>query len=210
MGLIGIGVGPMLSGLQIAMQRTVAPRRIGAAMGTLLLLRQVGAAVAIAGAETIYTAGDDAATATGTGVSAVALVGAAGRRGARCSPCRAWRRASRQSRRRRDPAGERDQRALAAVPADQLDADGQPRRPADRHGQRGQAEHVRVGAERELAARVRRHAVDVGPVDHADRRRDVRRDRAQRDRVLAEPRARLLLERRELVERRRRSAPSTA
>ena len=44
MALIGIGVGPTLSGLQIAIQRTVAPaadRR--ARMGTLLLLRQVGA-----------------------------------------------------------------------------------------------------------------------------------------------------------------------
>jgi hypothetical protein len=75
MALIGIGVGPMFSGLQIAMQRTVEPRQIGAAMGTLLLLRQVGASVAIAAAETIYTAGDNAATATGSGVSAVALVG---------------------------------------------------------------------------------------------------------------------------------------
>ena len=42
MALIGLGIGPALSGLQIAMQRTVAPAAIGAAMGTLLLLRQVG------------------------------------------------------------------------------------------------------------------------------------------------------------------------
>jgi hypothetical protein len=75
MALIGVGVGPTFSGLQIAMQRTVTPERIGASMGTLLLLRQVGGAVAIAAAETIYAAGDDAATATGAGVSAVALVG---------------------------------------------------------------------------------------------------------------------------------------
>lgn len=33
MGLIGVGVGPTLSGLQIAIQRTVAPVAIGAAMG---------------------------------------------------------------------------------------------------------------------------------------------------------------------------------
>jgi EmrB/QacA subfamily drug resistance transporter len=77
MALIGIGVGPTLSGLQIAMQRTVTPERIGAAMGTLLLLRQVGGAVALAAAETIYVAGDDAATATGTGVFAIAMAGAA-------------------------------------------------------------------------------------------------------------------------------------
>ena len=37
-------------------------------MGTLLLLRQVGGAVALASAETVYRAGDDPAVATGTGV----------------------------------------------------------------------------------------------------------------------------------------------
>ena len=77
MALIGLGVGPMLSGLQIAMQRTVEPRQIGAAMGTLLLLRQVGGAVALAAAETIYASGSDPATATGTGVFVLALAGAA-------------------------------------------------------------------------------------------------------------------------------------
>ncbi len=77
MALIGIGVGPTLSGLQIAMQRTVTPIQIGAAMGTLLLLRQVGGAVALAAAETIYVAGDTPATGTGAGVFAVSLAGAA-------------------------------------------------------------------------------------------------------------------------------------
>jgi EmrB/QacA subfamily drug resistance transporter len=89
MGLLGVGVGPALSGLQIALQRTVAPALIGAAMGTLLLLRQLGGAVALAAAETIHAArlhdalaaGDGprqaAATATGTGVFVVALAGAA-------------------------------------------------------------------------------------------------------------------------------------
>jgi EmrB/QacA subfamily drug resistance transporter len=89
MALIGIGVGPALSGLQIALQRTVAPAQIGAAMGTLLLLRQLGGAIALASAETIYAAqlhsataaGDGAqqaaATATGTAVFVVALAGAA-------------------------------------------------------------------------------------------------------------------------------------
>ena len=73
MALIGLGVGPLFSGLQIAMQRTVAPAAIGGAMGTLMLLRQVGAAFAMAAAETIYTVGHTRrhrATATGAGVSA--------------------------------------------------------------------------------------------------------------------------------------------
>jgi EmrB/QacA subfamily drug resistance transporter len=89
MALLGVGVGPALSGLQIALQRTVAPHQIAAAMGTLLLLRQLGGALALAAAETIYAtrlhdaaaAGDGArqaaATATGTGVFIVALSGAA-------------------------------------------------------------------------------------------------------------------------------------
>jgi hypothetical protein len=46
-------------------------------MGTLLLLRQVGASVALAVSERIYEGGSDAAVATGTSVSAVALAGAA-------------------------------------------------------------------------------------------------------------------------------------
>jgi EmrB/QacA subfamily drug resistance transporter len=86
MALLGVGVGPLLSGLQIALQRSVAPVDIGAAMGTLLLVRQIGGAVALAAAETIYatrlhaTAADGAraaaASATGTGVFIVALAGA--------------------------------------------------------------------------------------------------------------------------------------
>ncbi len=76
MALMGLGVGPTFSGLQIALQRTVRPAQIGAAMGTLLLLRQVGGAVALAGAETIYSSGSDPATATGTAVFVLALVGA--------------------------------------------------------------------------------------------------------------------------------------
>ena len=46
-------------------------------MGTLLLLRQVGGAVALASAETVYRAGDDPAVATGTGVFTIGLVGTA-------------------------------------------------------------------------------------------------------------------------------------
>jgi hypothetical protein len=86
MALLGLGVGPALSGLQIALQRSVAPADMGAAMGTLLLLRQVGGAFARAAAETIYvarlhgapgTSTTAAATATGSGVLIVALAGAA-------------------------------------------------------------------------------------------------------------------------------------
>jgi MFS family permease len=83
MALLGCGVGPLLSGIQIALQRAVAPQAIAGAMGTLLLLRQVGAAVALAAAETIYVgklhgsrATDAAAGATGAGVAALALTGA--------------------------------------------------------------------------------------------------------------------------------------
>jgi EmrB/QacA subfamily drug resistance transporter len=80
MGLLGVGIGPALSGLQIAITRTVEPRDIGAALGTLLLGRQIGGAIALAAAETIYRAqehsGSSAAVATGTGVLAVSLAGA--------------------------------------------------------------------------------------------------------------------------------------
>jgi predicted MFS family arabinose efflux permease len=75
MGLIGLGIGPALSGLQIALQRSVAPAAIGGAMGTLLLLRQVGGAVALASAETVYRSGHDPAVATGTGVLTISLLG---------------------------------------------------------------------------------------------------------------------------------------
>jgi EmrB/QacA subfamily drug resistance transporter len=84
MALIGLGVGPMFSGLQIALQRSVAPADIGAAMGTLMLVRQVGGVIAIAAAQTAYVSHlhgvhtqQAAATATGTGVMAISLVGAA-------------------------------------------------------------------------------------------------------------------------------------
>ena len=83
MGLIGAGIGPALSGIQIALQRIVAPADIGAAMGTLLLLRQVGGAVALAAAGALYA--DDlgsrglpaSATATGHALFLVSLTGTA-------------------------------------------------------------------------------------------------------------------------------------
>jgi EmrB/QacA subfamily drug resistance transporter len=83
MALLGFGVGPLFSGIQIAIQRSVEPAAIGGAMGTLLLLRQVGGAVALAAAETVYVGrlhgggADAAARATGIGVCALALTGAA-------------------------------------------------------------------------------------------------------------------------------------
>ena len=89
MGLMGLGIGPALSGLQIALQRSVRPEQIGGAMGTLLLLRQVGGAVALASAETVYRAGHDPAVATGTGVLTIGLLGSADRRArARLAPAR--------------------------------------------------------------------------------------------------------------------------
>jgi hypothetical protein len=80
MALIGVGVGPNLSGLQIAIQRTVAPIDLGAAMGALLLGRQVGGALALAAAETIYVgrleAGASTEVATGWSIFVVAVTGA--------------------------------------------------------------------------------------------------------------------------------------
>jgi cyanate permease len=80
MALIGAGVGPNLSGLQIGVQRTVAPMDLGAAMGALLLGRQLGGALALAAAETIYVgrlhAGDSTQAATGWSIFVVATTGA--------------------------------------------------------------------------------------------------------------------------------------
>jgi EmrB/QacA subfamily drug resistance transporter len=78
MALMGLGIGPALSGLQIALTRTLRPEQIGGGMGTLLLLRQVGGAIALAGAETIYrsSAHDHSpAVSTGMGVLAIGLLG---------------------------------------------------------------------------------------------------------------------------------------
>ena len=79
MALLGLGIGPALSGTQIALTRTVTPRDMGAAMGTLLLSRQIGGAIALASAETVFRDNlhRGAAVATGTGVLVVALAGAA-------------------------------------------------------------------------------------------------------------------------------------
>jgi EmrB/QacA subfamily drug resistance transporter len=85
MGLIGLGVGPTLSGLQIAIQRLVAPASIGAAMGTLMLLRQIGGSIALTAAASLYAGGlhggppglERSATSTGHAIFAVTLVGSA-------------------------------------------------------------------------------------------------------------------------------------
>ena len=80
MALIGVGVGPNLSGLQIAVQRTVRPTDLGAAMGALLLGRQLGGALALAATETIYVgrlhAGASTEAATGWSIFMVASTGA--------------------------------------------------------------------------------------------------------------------------------------
>lgn len=81
MALIGCGVGPALSGLQVALQRHVAATAVAGALSTLILVRQVGGAIALAAADTLYSAGTRAgssqASATGTGVLVVTLTGAA-------------------------------------------------------------------------------------------------------------------------------------
>jgi EmrB/QacA subfamily drug resistance transporter len=80
MAVLGCGMGPMLSGLQIAVGRTTAPRDLGAAMGTLLLGRQVVGAFALAAGEAWYVAGLDRgagqASSTGTAIAVVAGAGA--------------------------------------------------------------------------------------------------------------------------------------
>jgi EmrB/QacA subfamily drug resistance transporter len=81
MALIGFGVGPALSGLQVALQRSVVPTAVAGALSTLILVRQVGGAIALAAADTVYSAstraGSPAAPATGTGLLVVTLTGAA-------------------------------------------------------------------------------------------------------------------------------------
>ena len=74
MGLLGVGMGPALSGLQIALQRSVSPdadrRRDGhdAAPAPSRRRGRAGAA-----RRRVYRAGDDPAVATGTGVFLVGL-----------------------------------------------------------------------------------------------------------------------------------------
>ncbi|WP_248965487.1 MDR family MFS transporter [Sphaerisporangium perillae] len=55
MALMGLGVGPMLSGLTVAVQSSVPPSYIGTATAKLTFFRQIGGSVALAVAGTAYT-----------------------------------------------------------------------------------------------------------------------------------------------------------
>ncbi|MEU0569826.1 MDR family MFS transporter [Nonomuraea sp. NPDC005983] len=55
MVLIGLGMGPMLSGLTVAAQQSVPPRYLGTASANLTFFRQIGGSVALALAGTAYT-----------------------------------------------------------------------------------------------------------------------------------------------------------
>ncbi|GAA2664424.1 MDR family MFS transporter [Nonomuraea recticatena] len=54
MALIGLGMGPMLSGLTVAIQSSVAPQHIGTASANLTFFRQIGGSVALAIGGTAY------------------------------------------------------------------------------------------------------------------------------------------------------------
>ncbi|MFF4990663.1 MDR family MFS transporter [Streptosporangium saharense] len=54
MALLGLGMGPMLSGLTVAVQYSVPPRFIGTASANLTFFRQIGGSVALALAGTLY------------------------------------------------------------------------------------------------------------------------------------------------------------
>lgn len=54
MALLGLGMGPMLSGLTVAVQFSVPPRFIGTASANLTFFRQIGGSVALALAGTFY------------------------------------------------------------------------------------------------------------------------------------------------------------
>ncbi|GAA4578748.1 hypothetical protein GCM10023194_02400 [Planotetraspora phitsanulokensis] len=55
MVLIGLGMGPMLSGLTVAIQSSVPPRHTGTASANLTFFRQIGGSVALALAGTAYS-----------------------------------------------------------------------------------------------------------------------------------------------------------
>ncbi|WP_214408817.1 MDR family MFS transporter [Sphaerisporangium fuscum] len=88
MVLMGLGIGPMLSGLTVAVQFSVPPRYIGTASANLTFFRQIGGSVALAAAGPAYAtiARDQAsvhgitqahAAATATVVPWLAVAGAA-------------------------------------------------------------------------------------------------------------------------------------
>ncbi|MEU7830712.1 MULTISPECIES: MDR family MFS transporter [unclassified Nonomuraea] len=55
MALIGLGMGPMLSGLTVAVSNSVPPQYMGTASANLTFFRQIGGSVALALAGTAYT-----------------------------------------------------------------------------------------------------------------------------------------------------------
>ncbi|MEV5325310.1 MDR family MFS transporter [Nonomuraea sp. N2-4H] len=53
---LGLGMGPMLSGLTVAAQQSVEPRHLGTASANLTFFRQIGGSVALAIGGTLYSA----------------------------------------------------------------------------------------------------------------------------------------------------------
>ncbi|MEV4169931.1 MDR family MFS transporter [Nonomuraea sp. NPDC049709] len=66
---LGLGMGPMLSGLTVAAQQSVEPRHLGVASANLTFFRQIGGSVALAVGGTLYTA-EVAASAPAHGMAA--------------------------------------------------------------------------------------------------------------------------------------------
>ncbi|MFB9473538.1 MDR family MFS transporter [Nonomuraea salmonea] len=66
---LGLGMGPMLSGLTVAAQQSVEPRHLGVASANLAFFRQIGGSVALAVGGTLYTA-EFAASVPGAGAAA--------------------------------------------------------------------------------------------------------------------------------------------
>ncbi|MEV4076446.1 MDR family MFS transporter [Nonomuraea fuscirosea] len=66
---LGLGMGPMLSGLTVAAQQSVDPGRLGTASANLTFFRQIGGSVALAVGGTLYTS-EVAASAPLHGVAA--------------------------------------------------------------------------------------------------------------------------------------------
>ncbi|WP_344877893.1 MDR family MFS transporter [Nonomuraea antimicrobica] len=66
---LGLGVGPMLSGLTVVAQQSVEPQYIGTASANLTFFRQIGGSVALAVGGTLYTS-EVAATAPVHGLAA--------------------------------------------------------------------------------------------------------------------------------------------
>lgn len=57
MGLMGLGIGPSMSGFTVVIQNAVPRERLGVATGTLTFLRQIGGSVGLALAGTLFSQG---------------------------------------------------------------------------------------------------------------------------------------------------------